>query len=175
MQLGVRVLTVTWLVALGSAVAVLGGAWLVGYELDVVTTPSMEPELPEESLVVVRPVRPDRIRGDDVIAFRDPGDATRTVLHRVVGFERIGNVRYFRTKGDANNDVDPRPVPPDAIEGRMVLSAPRLGWIVRVFASTLGPAFLVALPLLVYAISELVDFRRRHRVRGDAVLSITAA
>lgn len=90
---------------------------------------SMQPTLPAGSLVVVRPVPADRIGVGSVITYQvESGDPT-TVTHRVagVGYTADGR-RFLRTRGDANDSVDARPVLPVQVAGTMWYSVPLLGY-----------------------------------------------
>src|SRR5919202_3542013 len=96
-------LTAVLLGSVGIAVIQRSGA----AQLLTVVSGSMQPALPLGSLVVVVPRDADAVRIGDVITFSPPGDDTRTVTHRVVDVEDIGDGVRVHTRGDANPVADP--------------------------------------------------------------------
>lgn len=70
-----------------------------------VTSGSMEPRMPAQSLIFVKEVDPGDVRVGDIITFDPPGSTGR-VTHRVIARERSGSRWYFGTKGDANPAPD---------------------------------------------------------------------
>ena len=77
------------------------------YQTATVRTASMRPTMPEGSMVVTTPLDPAKLRVGDVITYRIPVDDRRIVTHRVVEIHEPGPTPIVRTKGDANNGVDP--------------------------------------------------------------------
>ena len=62
-----------------------------------VVSPSMEPELPLGSLLIVKPVDPQELKTDDIAVFYSNGIV---VSHRVV--KNDTETKKLTTKGDAN-------------------------------------------------------------------------
>lgn len=87
----------------------------------VVLSSSMEPGLPRGALAVTAPVGTGGPAVGDVVAY---GAGSSVVLHRV---QAVGEDGSVTTKGDANDDVDPVAVGPDAVKGRLLFSVPLLG------------------------------------------------
>ena len=80
---------------------------------------------------------PDSIRVGDIIRFRQDDIY---ILHRVVDVEASGNDIWFVTRGDANN-VDDLPIVAGQVEGKLLLTVPKIGWIaigVRALIGWLG-------------------------------------
>lgn len=77
------------------------------YQTATVRTASMRPTMPEGSMVVTTPLDPADLRVGDVITYRIPVEDRRIVTHRVVEILQPGPTPVVRTKGDANNGVDP--------------------------------------------------------------------
>ena len=95
---------------------------LLGYEAFHVVSASMAPEIPQGSMVLVRPVSAMEIRSGDVIAFEREGTV---VTHRVLTVNSAE--MEFVTKGDANPDADFVPVPFASLIGRVERQIPVLG------------------------------------------------
>lgn len=155
--------TVLIIVALAGA-ALLFVPRLLGWRVDTVLSDSMAPAYPVESVLFVKPVSPSAVEVGDVITFRTGGGDTTPVSHRVVAVDRQDGALAFTTKGDANEDFDPNPVPASAVEGRVVFGVPLLGRFVRAVRSPLGFVLLLLVPgvaLLAAQFAGLV--RTAHR------------
>lgn len=126
---------VAWLVILG-VVALLAVAVLVprlaGATPYTVLTGSMRPDYPPGTLVVVKPVDPDRIHAGDVVTYQLRSGEATVVTHRVVAVstDLTGEVA-FTTQGDANDVADEAPVRPVQIRGRLWYAVPYLGHVNR--------------------------------------------
>jgi signal peptidase len=113
--------------ALLAAAMIAGAVWLntglLGVRPALVSGASMEPNFVLGDIVLTRPVAPESLRPGDVIRFRD---GAVSIVHRVVSVHETPAGLVFHTRGDNNDFTDP-PVPESAVEGRVVLTVPKLG------------------------------------------------
>lgn len=158
---GAVVLVVAVLVVGVTAVPELAGA----DRSYVVTSGSMEPAIGVDDVVLVRSVEPSSVERGDVITFGRAGGARTT--HRVVEVVEREDGRYFRTKGDANEDADPRLVAPPDVVGEAVLTIPHVGSLVRFANTGPGAIVLVVVPAVLLAATELWHLASKLRVGGD--------
>ncbi|WP_297091169.1 signal peptidase I [Thermococcus sp.] len=102
-------------------------------DLLVVLSGSMQPLFNPGDMVVVERVDHSTVGVGDVIAFHPPDakDRKTLVTHRVVDVITNGSRRYFQTKGDNNDDLDPFLVPSENVVGKAVFSVPYLGYLTR--------------------------------------------
>ena len=77
------------------------------YATLTVLSGSMRPGIPEGSIVVVTPQRPDQVRVGQILTYAVPEGDHRVVSHRVIEVVRGGDRPVIRTQGDANNAPDP--------------------------------------------------------------------
>lgn len=108
----------------------LVGARLVGLQVFVVLSGSMEPTYRTGSLIYVKKVDPYTIQEGQPITFMM--SETTVATHRVVGIvpdEEDPTVIRFRTKGDANDTEDGGLVHYKNVIGRPVFSIPYLGYV----------------------------------------------
>lgn len=108
----------------------LVGARLVGLQVFVVLSGSMEPTYHTGSLIYVKKVDPYTIQEGQPITFMM--SETTVATHRVVGIvpdEEDPTVIRFRTKGDANDTEDGGLVHYKNVIGRPVFSIPYLGYV----------------------------------------------
>ena len=96
----------------------------------------MEPAIPAGSMVYSAQVEPSTLSQGDVIVFYANETGSNPVTHRVVE-NKIADGNVI-TKGDANAQNDPEPVPYSNIIGKKVISVPMLGYLAAPMESMLG-------------------------------------
>lgn len=101
---------VVWVVAFGCfafLVAVGIGPRTGRYSTLTVLSGSMRPGIPEGSVVLVTPERPDQVRVGQILTYAIPEGDHHVVSHRVIEIVQGGAHPVIRTRGDANNTPDP--------------------------------------------------------------------
>jgi signal peptidase len=127
----------------------------------VVTSSSMSPSIGAGSVVFVSDVPAAAVVEGDVITFEPGGQSSpERVTHRVVDVLDGGGDRRFRTKGDANENVDPETVGADQLVGHVKFHVPLIGYAVRFAGSQYGIMALVIVPAILLVVTELRDFAR---------------
>jgi signal peptidase len=124
-----------WLLvaALGVGVIWLNSGFL-GIRPSLVSGNSMNPALYPGDVVVTRETKPEAIRVGDVIRFRRDG---LDVVHRVVEIVEQDSGLVFTTRGD-NNNTDDAPVMAEQVQGKLILTIPKIGWIGILFRLALA-------------------------------------
>ena len=124
LRLGGHVLALTYLAFVAALLMWATLPALLGWAPRVVMTGSMAPSVRAGDVVLTAELDPATIRPGQVIAFHDPAEPSRILLHRVVRRDPQGNLV---TRGDANPTADPSPVRPDQVEGLGHLRVPYIG------------------------------------------------
>lgn len=93
----------------------------------------------------------------DVISFFNPGNVNSKVVHRIDSVEIINGMKIYRTKGDANDSIDPWKVSDDLIIGKVFMVIPFVGFAISLIQSPLGVLLLIILPLGGLFFLELED------------------
>lgn len=139
---------------------------VLGYSVFRVMTGSMEPEIREDSLLVVQKTPPEDIAPGDVISFFSPDPMLEGAVntHRVVRVEKENGRIQFITKGDANVIEDTYPVDASALVGRAVFKSYGLGRVVSLLANPLVFGIIILLPLLIIL---LMNLYRAVRIAAD--------
>ncbi|GAB7093603.1 hypothetical protein JCM30237_07550 [Halolamina litorea] len=125
----------------------------------VVLSDSMSPEIRAGDVVIVDDVSSDSIGVGDVITY-ESADSDERITHRVVAVDASDGERRFETKGDANEEADPRPVPASAVIGVVQFHIPLIGHVISFASSDLGLLLFVVLPASALAISEVYSLYR---------------
>ena len=120
----------------------------LGWRVDAVISGSMEPRLKVGSLVVVRPVEPETIVVGDIITFRTTTLGENSITHRVIVIGHNSPL-HFRTKGDANNNLDPFTVPAQNLLGKVCLHIPYLGYFTEFLKTPVGFVGAIVIPGII--------------------------
>lgn len=167
-----------WAVALIVSALVLLAAFLMvaprfGLSAHPVLSGSMEPALKVGGMIICRDIPVGEVKVGDIIGFNTPNG--QKITHRVIDIvEEEGGKRWFRTKGDANEDPDPDlvSISTERVD-KVVYHLPYLGFFSSFMQKKL--AFLVficapALILLVLFSRDLVkaveELKREGAGRG---------
>lgn len=138
------------------------------YQLMVVVSGSMEPNIAIGSIIGVKQVDAGKVSRGKVITFTPRDNANVYVTHRVVAVNPDGSLA---TKGDANITRDRFNVLPSDIVGQVNFVIPYLGYAVLAARSKLGLAVIatIILTLLVIEMFELFKWyvpQRSHITIG---------
>ena len=138
-----------------------------GWRADTVLSGSMEPALPVGCVQVAKPVKPEDIKVGDIITFRSPTNG-KLMSHRVVAVEEDQSYQ-FRTKGDANEDVDPYLIPSQSVVGRVCFKVAHIGYVVEYLKSPIGFILLglVGIALVVAEVSTMLEVRWKESAQAN--------
>jgi signal peptidase len=140
----------------------LVGLKFTGLQIYTVISGSMEPTYHVGSLIYVKKVDPSTLKIKDPITFElsDKTIATHRIVE-IVTDETNPNVYKFRTKGDANKDVDANLVEPNKVLGKAIFTIPYLGYLATYIQSYPGNVVAIctaiAMLILVIILDMLVD------------------
>lgn len=154
-----KVFTVLALVMALLCVAV----WLprfFGLEAHYVKTGSMEPNIPEGSMVYTEAIKfEDIVPGADVLLFSNDAE-NKSFTHRVMYIDYKNELLY--TKGDANNGPDPLPTPFEQCRGKVSLYIPYWGYVVQAMNSAVGKV-VISLIYIVWLAVEIEGCKSRKK------------
>ena len=161
------------LVALVVIVALLlVGARLIGLQVFTVLSRSMEPAYHVGSLINVKDVDPFELESGEVITFML--DENTVATHRIVEVvpdEEDDSVVRFRTKGDANENVDGSLVHYKNVIGSPVFTIPYLGYAVSYIQNPPGTYVAISagaiLLLLVFLPDLFGDDKKKKKDADD--------
>jgi signal peptidase len=130
----------------------------------VVLSGSMEPAISPGDVVIVAS---GPVAVGDVITYRTGNEVPTT--HRIV--EEVDGA--YRTKGDANENVDAGLVDPSQVLGNVVVVIPLIGYVILWANTTVGFALLVVVPLVLLGGMEAYRFLRTPEEGHDATSTAT--
>jgi signal peptidase len=138
---------------IGVFLAALHFDLLPGYEIRIVQSGSMEPELPTGSVVLIQPR--DRYEVGDIITFGQETGSSIPTTHRIIGDNIIGGELAYITKGDANDEEDIEPVIQSEVRGKVLFDIPYLGYLLDFARQPLGFALLIGVPAFMIVVEEV--------------------
>lgn len=140
---------------------------LLGYERYVITGGSMSGTFEIGSVVFEEQVPVADLRVGDVITYLPPAEAgvDNLVTHRIQTIrETAGGETLYRTKGDANADVDPWTFRLDsARQPRMSFVVPAVGHVFIALADRSTRILVIGLPAALIALASLLQLVRALR------------
>jgi signal peptidase len=136
-----------------------------------VLTGSMRPAIPAGSVVIERKVDPTALRVGDIATYQQTPRRAVYITHRIKAIDTTTTPMLLTFKGDANDVVDPMPVPVTAVRGKVWVEVPYVGRLRQVFAGgglRTVALILGVLGLGVYSVSQIVAGLRDRKRRVTA-------
>lgn len=150
---------------------------IMGYSNLSVLTGSMRPHIHPGDMILIRRVNPQSIRTGDIITYRMDGGMM--ITHRVIDLIYKDGKTQYRTRGDANNVEDAKPVAPEQIIGIYVFRIPYGGYITSLVRSPVGFTILFLFPVVLIIAGEIIKIRKalwnkkrenlKHKVMGKQI------
>ena len=125
----------------------------------IVAGPSMAPALAVGSVVIVEPVDPGALSVGDVVSVRS-GPTRAIFTHRITRVVQRDGAVWIETKGDANAAPDPSILPATDVIGRVVTSAPYIGYLMALASRPSGVILILAVGLLLLVSAWILDPKR---------------
>ncbi len=143
----------------------------IGWRVNAVLSGSMEPALKVGSLVVTRPVEPEKVKVGDMIAFNPVSVGENMITHRVIGIAMNSPI-HFATKGDASDKPDPFTVPEQNLVGKVCFHIPYWGYFTQFLKTPTGFVFSIVVPGIVIFIMYVVSVWRTLTVQKKQGVAI---
>lgn len=139
-------------VALGCLLLISSVPTPLHIEVKIVESGSMEPAIHTGSLVVIKPR--DSYQVGEIITFYFSLRDKIPTTHRIVEVQHVEGKTLYLTKGDANEESDPRSIPESSVVGRVFFSIPYLGYVLDFVKKPLGFALVIGVPAFLIIVDE---------------------
>ena len=139
-----------------------------GYKQFIVLSGSMESKIEVGDLVFVKEIDVDKLKVDDIIAFRDKDNLVTT--HRIIKEVNTDHGRCFETKGDNNNTKDENVVCASAIEGKYSKKISKVGSIILFIQQPLGFMIMMLTILIICMFIYFVSNKKINSQISDEEL-----
>lgn len=118
------------------------GLTIFGYKACIITSNSMEPTINNGDVVIIKKINNEELFSGDIITFKQKEEC---ITHRILKIEE----NKYTTKGDNNNTEDMEIVEFSNIEGKYVISVPKLGKIIQILNNKLIVLIIILILLIV--------------------------
>ena len=147
----------------------LVGVRLVGLDLYVVLSGSMEPEYKTGSVIYVKETEATELEVGDVITYQI--DAETVATHRIIEITEVDGDVAFRTKGDANEMEDATAVLANQVVGTPIFTIPNLGYLVSYIHTASGRYAVIAVGATLLLLMFLPDliFEEEKKSKNEEV------
>lgn len=137
------------------------GFSLLGYQAFVITTNSMEPSIKHGDAVLTKKPKVKDLKEGDIITFNRNNEA---ITHRILRIDKEEDNYYYVTKGDNNNVEDKQRVEFDDIEGKKVVTFPKLGYVIEAAENQLI-ILILTLVVLIFLLAKIQSEERKYNRR----------
>src|SRR5260221_166635 len=128
-----------------------------------VVSGSMEPTIPIGTLTFVSQTPFNSLQKGDIIAFTDPTDNNRIILHRIFSITQTTAGRTVQTKGDHNRYPDGWKLTPQMVKGKLFYTIPYVGSLSEWLKTPLGFGVMIGIPALLFIILSIMQIRKGIR------------
>jgi len=123
----------------------------INYKSLLVQSGSMEPTISAGDVIIITKLQ--NYNQYDVVTFTD--ESNRTVTHRVMEVKAEETPVRFVTKGDANRSIDNDNITLENIQGKAILTVPKIGYIVNFAKKPLGMVIMILVPVIIIMYDEV--------------------
>lgn len=176
---GINILVALVLIVIAAGVAYIAIPFF-GNQALIVRSGSMEPTIGTGSVIVVRPEEFGFYKVGDIIAFRSQTNSNTIITHRITSVEAKPEGVSYKTKGDANEEVDNWTVPAHNVLGRSYFTVPEAGKLLAFAKSKTGMAGLIAFPAAIVILLETLNIlkelkknKERKATSGSSAPGVT--
>ena len=136
----------------------------MGYSYFTVTSPSMQDEIPEGSLILIRKTDPDKLKvGDNITYMRDPNISVTHKIEAIFENYKNSGTMGFQTKGVNNIAPDPEIVREGDIIGKVIFTLPALGAAMAYLSANIHIVYMIfGFCVILYFV--LYIFRRQQSI-----------
>ena len=133
---------------------------LLGYKAYIITTDSMTPSINAGDVIIVKKVQEEKLQVGDVITFQKQD---KVITHRITNIEEQDGKKVYTTKGDNNNLEDNETIEYANIEGKNVLTIPKLGYIIHTLENQIVFLLIVLILLILLFLKIEKDEKMENR------------
>lgn len=137
------------------------GFSFLGYQAFVITTNSMEPSIKHGDAILTKKPKVKDLKEGDIITFNRNNEA---ITHRILRVDEEEENYYYVTKGDNNNVEDKQKVKFDDIEGKKVVTFPKLGYVIEAAENQLI-ILIITLVVLIFLLARIQSEERKYNRR----------
>ncbi len=147
------------------------GVGIFGYKACIITSSSMEPSINYGDLIIIKKCKNKDLNTGDVITFRKKQEV---ITHRIIKIEDgvQENESTYITKGDNNNTEDIEKISYSNIEGKCILTIPKLGKLILVIDNKIIILVIILILLIlgfwkIHKYEQIENRREKKKIEDD--------
>lgn len=141
---------------------------IFGYKPFIVLSGSMETKIHVGDLIIAKMIKPETLKVDDVIAFRDAENTVTT--HRIIEIVEKNGEYFFVTKGDNNSSQDQNLVEYKDVEGIYVGRIPMVGKILNELANPTNIIIIVLGVTIIFILLFQISNKKIKKTEEEEYL-----
>ena len=122
----------------------------------------MEPNYNIGDLIIVKKVKRDDIKINDVITY-STGNKKETISHRIIDAKEQNGEIFYQTKGDNNNSPDTELVQYNQIQGKIIYKISNFGVFIKELTTGIGAVIILLIAILSYIRTNKKEEKRIAR------------
>ncbi|PIQ91924.1 MAG: signal peptidase I [Parcubacteria group bacterium CG11_big_fil_rev_8_21_14_0_20_39_22] len=136
------------------------------YDLKLVTAGSMEPTIPQGSVILI--YQKDDYEIGDIVTFSNDlkGGNDTYVTHRIVRTTVNSGEKQYTTRGDANEYSDFDSIVGENVKGKVLFHIPYAHSVLEFIKKPIGISLLIVLPT-IFIIADFIRNRRQAVKESD--------
>jgi signal peptidase len=124
---------------------------------------SMAPKIKMGSLIVIKPAKEYKV--NDIITFKFANSKNskgeqENVTHRIIAIDEKNGVKFYTTKGDANNNPDTGRVAESDVVGKYIFRLPYLGYLIGYIKTLPGLILIIVIPATIIIYEESKNIKK---------------
>ena len=133
---------------------------ILGYKSYIITSSSMEPNIKIGDVVIAKEAKENDLKEGDIITFSKNNEV---ITHRISKIEKKEGTSYYTTKGDNNNVEDKDKIKYSEIEGKSVMTIPKIGKFIGVMENQIIILVLILVVLILLFMKIKRDEKKDNR------------
>ena len=135
---------------------------IFGCKAYVITTNSMEPNIKDGDIIIVKKDKEENLQKGDIITFQNKSGI---VTHRITNIEEKDGKKEYTTKGDNNTIEDLETVTYEKIKGKVILKVPILGKLIILLENQI--VFLLIILIILILVFWKVKIQEKKEIRRE--------
>ena len=135
---------------------------IFGCKAYVITTNSMEPNIKDGDIIIVKKDKEENLQKGDIITFQNKSSI---VTHRITNIEEKDGKKEYTNKGDNNIIEDLEKFTYEKIKGKVILKVPILGKLIILLENQI--VFLLIILIILILVFWKVKIQEKKEIRRE--------
>lgn len=130
------------------------------YKAYIITTESMSPTINSGDVIIIKKCKEEDLKIGDIVTFKQNGE---TITHKITDITKREKKNEYTTKGNNNNTEDSKKISFENIEGKQVITIPKLGKMTSFFKN--GIIIIIVLLIFLVLYLQKIETEEKREIR----------